>query len=543
MKRFPIRSLCTALLLTSVLAGCGVASPNATSPDSNSKSAETVKNGTKEQKLRLNIKTEPPTADPGLAQDAISMAVARSAFDGLIRLGEDGKLHESVAESYAISDDLKTYTFKLRNSTWSNGDAVTAKDFEYAWKRVLDPKTGSEYAYQLYYIKNGQKANAKTVPLDQVGVRALDDKTLEVQLENPTPFFLELLSSVTYYPVNQKVVESNEKWANDASTLVGNGPYIMKEWQHKSKITFEKNPTYWDKENVKLEKLEFNMIEDSTTELSMYDNNELDWSGSPLGDIPSDAIGTLKDKLHTQATAGTYWYVFNTKKAPFNNKKIRQAFAYAMNRQELIDNIVQTGGTAALGILPPSMSLNPSGYFKENNVEKAKKLLAEGLKEEKLSKLPEVELLYNTDELHAKLAQAIQDQWRKTLNVEVKLKNMELKVVREAMKEGSFQIARASWIGDFNDPINFLEVFKAEGGSNKSGWSNSTYTEILSQSSAEGNQEKRKELLKQADTMIMDEMPVTPIYYYTYKWLQKDDVKGVVIDALGFVDYKYARRE
>ncbi|GIO02265.1 oligopeptide-binding protein OppA [Brevibacillus halotolerans] len=541
MKRFPIRSLCAILLLSSVLAGCGVVSTN--SSDSTSKPEKTANAGTKEQKLRLNIKTEPPTADPGLAQDAISMAVARSAFDGLFRLGEDGKLHESVAESYTISDDLKTYTFKLRNSTWSNGDAVTAKDFEYAWKRVLDPKTGSEYAYQLYYIKNGQKANAKEVTLDQVGVKALDDKTLEVKLENPTPFFLELLSSVTYYPVNQKVVEANEKWANNASTLVGNGPFIMKEWQHKSKITFEKNPTYWDKENVKLEKLEFNMIEDSTTELSMYDNNELDWSGSPLGDIPSDAIGALKDKLHTQATAGTYWYVFNTKKAPFNNKKIRQAFAYAINRQALIDNIVQTGGTAALGILPPSMSLNPSGYFTDNNIPKAKQLLAEGLKEEKLTKLPEIELLYNTDELHAKLAQAIQDQWRKTLNVEVKLKNMELKVVREAMKEGAFQIARASWIGDFNDPINFLEVFKAEGGSNKSGWSNPTYTELLAKSSAEGNQEKRRELLKQADTMLMNEMPVTPIYYYTYKWLQKDDVKGVVIDALGFVDYKYARRE
>lgn len=471
------------------------------------------------------------------------MSITRAAFDGLLRLDVDGKIKESVAEKYEVSPDGLTYTFHLRDSKWSNGDPVTAHDFEYAWKRVLNPETASGYAYQMYYLKNGEAYNAKKAKAEDVGVKAADEKTLVVTLENPAPFFPQLVASVTYFPVNKKVVEGNKDWAAKPETYIGNGPFVLKKWEHKSLIELEKNENYWDKDRVKLSKLTVNMIEDANTELAMFEKGELDWAGSPLGDLPLDALDSLKDsgKMQSQATAGTYWYIFNTTKPPFNNKHIRQAFAYAVNRQEIADSVVPYKSTPALGILPPTMAFKPEGYFKDNDVEKAKELLAQGMKELGISELPELTLAYNTTEVNQRIATVIQDQWRKAFGIEVKLVNKENKVHREQMKAGNFDIGRASWIGDFNDPINFLEVFK--GGLNTSKWEHKEFLDMLAKSATEGDEAKRNVSLKRADAIVMDEMPALPIYYFTYTWVKQDSVKDVVIDALGFIDFKYASNE
>lgn len=531
-----------ALVCSVILAGCTSQQAGSSSGENTQAEQGEPQQTATEQTLRINMFSEPTTIDPGIAQDIPSMAVARAAFDGLLRLGTDGELHEAVAERYDVSEDQLTWTFHLRDTQWSNGDPVTAHDFEYAWKRVLDPATGSGYAYQMYYLKNGAKAHSGEVPMDEVGVKAIDDKTLVVTLENPAPYFPQLVASVTYFPVNKQVVEANPQWANEADTYVVNGPFVIKEWQHKSKIEFAKNENYWDKDQVKLSAMTFYMIEDATTELSMFESGELDWAGSPLGDLPLDAIPALKDsgQLKTQATAGTYWYVYNTDKVPFNNKKIRQAFAYAINRQEITDNILMGKGDVALGILPPSMWFKPEGYFQDGDVETAKKLLAEGMRELGIRELPEIEILYNTSEVHQRIATVIQDQWRKAFGIEVKLKNVENKVRNEELEQGNFQIGRASWIGDFNDPINFLEVFRDVGGTNDSRWHSEQFKQLLLDSAKESNTEARNKLLAQADAILMDELPVVPIYYYTYAWVQKDSVKDVVIDALGFIDFKYA---
>lgn len=245
--------------------------------------------------------------------------------------------------------------------------------------------------------------------------------------------------------------------------------------------------------------------------------------------------------MQSQATAGTYWYIFNTTKPPFNNKHIRQAFAYAVNRQEIADSVVPYKSTPALGILPPTMAFKPEGYFKDNDVEKAKELLAQGMKELGISELPELTLAYNTTEVNQRIATVIQDQWRKAFGIEVKLVNKENKVHREQMKAGNFDIGRASWIGDFNDPINFLEVFK--GGLNTSKWEHKEFLDMLAKSATEGDEAKRNVSLKRADAIVMDEMPALPIYYFTYTWVKQDSVKDVVIDALGFIDFKYASNE
>jgi oligopeptide transport system substrate-binding protein len=544
LKKSIFALVSSVAVLGAALAGCG--GQQASTGQQNATAGQQQPAKTEEKKpqvLRMNLHSEPPTADPGISEDTTSGAIIQATFDGLTRIGKDGKTPEpSVAEKIDVSEDGLTYTFHLRDTKWSNGDPVTAHDFEYAWKRALDPKTASNYAYQLYYVKNGEAYNKGKAKAEDVGVKALDDKTLEVKLENPTPFFLELTAFKTYYPVNKKVVEANPKWATEAQTHVGNGPFKIESWAHKSKLVLVKNENYWDKDNVKLDRIEFSMVEDENTELSMFENGELDWAGAPLSSLPTDAIPALKDsgKMTTQPIAGTYWYKFNVEKPPFNNVKIRKAFAYAIDRKSLIDNILQTGQIPATGAVPPSMALKPDGYFKDNDVETAKKLLAEGMKELGISKLPPITLSYNTSEAHQKIAQAIQDQWKKNLGVEVKLENKEWKVYLEDLHEGKFQIGRMGWLGDFNDPINFLELYKdKDGGNNDTRWEHPKFKELLNRSAKESG-EQRKKTLAEAEAILMDEMPIMPIYFYTDSWVKNENVKGVVVDGLGAIDWKWA---
>ncbi|ELK40034.1 peptide ABC transporter substrate-binding protein [Brevibacillus agri] len=554
MKKSMFALISSIAVLGTALAGCGggqqaaqtTSEPAASGQAQGNAQPAPAEKSSGSQVLRWNLHSEPPTGDPGLAEDTTSAAIVKALFDGLTRIGPSGKPEEAVAEKIEVSPDLKTYTFKLRDSHWSNGDPVTAHDFEYAWKRALDPKTASNYAYQLYYIKNAEKANKGNGSLDEVGVKALDDKTLQVELANPTPFFLELTAFQTYFPVNKKVVESADNWAGDAKTHIGNGPFKMESWEHKNKMVLVKNDHYWDKDSVKLDKIEFSMVEDENTELSMFENGEIDWAGAPLSSLPIDAMPVLKDsgKLQVKPVGATYWYKFNTEKPPFNNVKIRKAFAYSINRQTLIDNVLQANQQPAMGAVPPTMALNPDGYFKDNDQEAAKKLLEEGMKELGLSKLPPITLVYNTSEGHKKIAEAIQDQWRKYLGVEVKLENQEWKVYLETMHEGNYQVGRLGWSGDFNDPINFLELFKEkDGGNNDTRWENPKFKELLNQSATEKDPEKRKAILREAEQILMDEMPIVPIYFYTHTWVKNDKVKGVFQDGLGAIDWKWTSVE
>ncbi|WP_232699947.1 peptide ABC transporter substrate-binding protein [Brevibacillus daliensis] len=526
--------LSTVLVSGTVLAGCGGGS------------GDSAGSGELAQEISINLKSEPPTADPGLADDSASSTILRATFDGLMRPGLDGKLANSVAKDYKMSEDGKTYTFTLRESKWSNGEPVTAKDFEYAWKRVLTPKLGASYAYQLYYLKNAEAYNKGQAKVEDVGVKALDEHTLEVTLENPTPFFLELTAFYTLFPVNEKLVSSNKEWANEAATHVGNGPFKMTEWKHKSSIILEKNENYWDAENVKVNKINMNMIDDESTELSMFEQGELNWAGQPTSMIPTDAIKPKMDsgEANTQAKAGIYWYKFNTEKAPFNNAKIRKAFAYAIDRQTIVDNITQSGQIPAMSVLPPTMELNKGGLFKDYDAETAKKLLEEGMKEEGLTKLPPIELSFNTAEKHKKIAETIQDQWKKVLGANVTLVNKEWKVYVEDMHSGNYQVGRMGWNADYNDPISFLDIYKDKtGGNNDTKWENAKYKELLDKASAETDLAKRSEYMTEAERILVDEMPIVPIYFDSNLWLQDKNLKNVIVDPLGNIDFKWAVME
>ncbi len=531
------------LVLSLFLAACGGFSKK---DDANDDKAGGKKSDVP-QELRVNIKTEPFSLHPGLANDSVSGNVLRQTFEGLTTI-KDGKPELAAAESYEVSDDLTTYTFKLRDAKWTNGDPVTAQDFEYAWKWALDPKNESQYAYQLYYIKNGQAYNEGKAKAEDVGVKALDEKTLQVTLEAPTPYFLELTAFYTYYPVNSKVAQQKPDWYKNAGPdYTSNGPFKMVTWEHNSKIVLEKNESYWDAKNVKLEKIDMAMVNDTNTELSMFNNGELDWAGMPTGQLPTDSLPQLKKegKLHVQPIAGTYWYKFNTEKPPFNNVNIRKAFTYAIDRKAIVENVTKGEQIPAMAAVPPTMfPENEKGYFKDNDVEKAKEYLQKGLQElglKDVKDLPPITLSYNTDDAHAKIAQAIQDMWKKNLGINVKLENAEWNVYIDKLHSGDYQIGRMGWLGDFNDPINFLELYRdKEGGNNDTNWENPKFKQLLIDSQKEADPEKRKQMLKDAEQILMDELPIAPIYFYTNTWVQKDNLKGVEVSGLGDVQFKWA---
>ncbi|MBG9589582.1 peptide ABC transporter substrate-binding protein [Cytobacillus firmus] len=536
------------LVLSMFLAACSGGGDNA---DGGEKGGDDGGKSDVPQELRVNINTEPPSLNPGLAQDSTSGTVLRNVLEGLTRINQDGKPENAMAEDIKVSEDGKTYTFTIRDAKWSNEDPVTAKDFEYAWKWALDPANNSTYAYQLYYIEGAEAFNTGKGEKDAVGVKAIDDKTLEVKLVNPTPYFEELTAFYTYLPVNSKIAEANPEWATDAGeNFTTNGPFHMVEWSHSDKIVLEKSKTYWDAETVKLDSIEMVMINDPNTELSMFDNGELDWAGAPTGALPTDAMQALKDegRLVTQPIAGIYNYKFNTTVEPFNNVNIRKAFAHAINRQELIDNILQGEQLPAMAIVPPSMfEENEKGYFPDNDVEKAKEYLQKGLEELGLkdaSELPAVTLSYNTSEAHQKIAQAVQDMWKQNLGVEVTLDNSEWNVYLDKLDQMDYQVARLGWLGDFNDAINFLEMYRdADGGNNNTGWESKEFQDLLAKSATETDPEARQQLLKDAEAIFMEDMPVAPIYFYTNNWVQAENLKDVAVSGLGDVQYKWAHFE
>nr|WP_304213083.1 peptide ABC transporter substrate-binding protein [Fredinandcohnia onubensis] len=502
------------------------------------------------QELRINISSEPPTLHPGLATDSTSGVVLNHAFEGLTRINKNGEAEEAMAEKIDVSEDGKTYTFTIRDAKWSNGDPVTAHDFEYAWKWVLVPANQSDYASQIYnYIEGAKDAyNTPDISIEKmenVGIKAIDDKTLEVKLTNPTAYFLELTAFYTYYPVNSKIAKDNPDWANRVDeSYVSNGPFVIAD--KSSTITLEKNKDYWDADSVKLEKITMDMINDPNTEYQSFKKGELDWAGAPTSSLPTDVIPTLDKEgtLQKSPIAGTYWFKFNINKEPFQNENLRKALSYSINRKAIVENVTQGGQIPAMALVPSAIiKENEKGYFKDNDVDAAKEHLQKALDElglSDVSELPEIALSYNTSEGHQKVAQAIQDMWRKALGIEVTLNNAEWNVYLDNIDQGNFQIGRAGWLADFNDPVNFLEIFTVPQGNNDTGWTNETFNNLLAQAAKETDKEKRLGLLKDAEKLVLDEMPIAPIYFYTNNWVQNDNLKGVVISPLGDVQYKWA---
>jgi oligopeptide transport system substrate-binding protein len=495
-----------------------------------------------EQNLRINISSEPPTLHPGLSTDITSGSVLLQTFEGLTRIDLWGKTVNAAAKVIKISKDQKTYIFTLRDAKWSNGDPVTAKDFEYAWKWALDPTNHSASAYQLYYIDGAREYNEGKGSANKVGVKALDDKNLEVKLVNPTQTFLQLTALPIYFPINSKVAEENSEWAEDLRDYSTNGPFELIEWSHNEKIVLKKSKNYWDSNTVRLKTITMLMVNNPITELSMFDNGEIDWAGSPMGHLPISGMQSFIEDgmVNTGTVTGHYLFNFNTRDEPFNNENMRKAFALSINRKELIDSVGYEGLTPALAIVPPTLvPENKKGYFKDDDVENAKKYFQNGLEElgyKNVNELPPVTLSLNLIGGNQKIAQVIQKMWKENLGVKVILEknNKNINIF-------DYEIPPTGWIGEFNDPLNFLEMYRNRKlDNNGTGWENEEFKTILKQTQTETDPNKHLKLLKKAETVLMDKMPVIPIYFYSNYWVQNEDLKGVALYDLDHIQFKWA---
>ncbi|SHE30594.1 oligopeptide transport system substrate-binding protein [Desulforamulus putei DSM 12395] len=524
--------LVSLFLLFSFISGCG---------EKNQPSALRAK----EQVIRYNICAEPKTLDPAKANGVPEATVMLQLFDGLTRYDANQQIQPAMAESWQISQDGLTYTFKLRDAKWSNGEPVTARDFVYSWLRALAPETASEYAYQLFYIKGAEEYNSGKGKKEDVGVKALDDKTLQVVLRAPAPQFLGLTSYMTYYPVYRKNVENNDKWFTDPKQYVCNGPFKMVSWEHNQKITLEKNPYYWDEKNVKLNRLEIYLIESLQTGFTMFRSNQLEMQN----EVAVQELKSLQGskELLIVPDASIDYYQFNLSRKPFNDARVRKALAMAIDRNQIVKYILQAGQKPAYAFVPYGMAgVEEKDYrqeggdlFKED-IETAKKLLAEaGYPDGK--GFPKVTLLYNNNENIHKVAQAVQQMWKKNLGIEVALQNVEWQVYLDRQAQQDFDITRTAWSPDYLDPMTFIDLFVSNGGNNNTGWSHPAYDRLVSEANSTGDQKTRMEAMHKAEKILMDHMPVMPIFFYTHPVLIKENIKGVITPSFGtYADFKYA---
>ncbi len=493
----------------------------------------------KEQILHRGNGSEPGTLDPHKAKGVPASRIQRDLFDGLILEAPDGSLIPGVAKSWEISDDKLRYTFHLRDSLWSNGDALTAEDFVAGLRRTVDPATASDYATILASIKNAPEITRGDLPPTTLGVKALDDHTLEIELSGPTPYFLGLLTHSTTYPIHRpSFKEFGDKFTRPGN-LVSNGAYKLTEWIVNSHIKLVRNENYWDNDNTTINTVYYYPTEDTDAEVLRYRAGEIDFTNY---EVPSSAIPTLRetipDELYITPWFGNYYVGFNTTRPPFkDNLKLRQALSMAIDREVLTDKVLRDGVIPAYGFVPPgtmnytSFEYDWKYWPREKRLAEARRLYKEaGYSEDNPLR---VEYRYNTNENHKKSALAVTTMWRKNLGVYTSIINSEWKVFLESRVQRRITEAfRDGWIGDYNDPFTFLELGISTNRQNHSGFNSPKFDELLYLSGREYDVEKRRQLLQEAEATMMDEYVVAPLYYYVSKRLIKPYVKGYINNVL-----------
>lgn len=496
--------------------------------------------------LRINNGAEVKDLDPHLVTGVSEHRVNGALFEGLADL--DPATLEPIpgaAESWTISEDGLTYTFVLRqDGKWSNGDPVTAKDFHYSFKRMLTPALGADYAYLLHCIKNARAYN--TGELDdfgQVGVKVIDDYTLELTLDHPTPYLLAMQMHQAWYPVHQATIEAHGETAQRgtpwtrAGNHVGNGPFRLTEWRPNEIIQVVRNEHYWDRSNVALDGIDFYPIDDLQTEERSFRTGKLQMTS----EVPLDKIETYRaenpDVLHIDPYLGVYFYRLNTTREPFNDARVRQALSLATDREAIVSNVLNGGERAAYHYVPPGINNYTSDRTLSFNPDRARMLLEEAGYPNGEG-LPPAEILYNTSENHKRIGEAIQQMWKTHIGVDVELVNQDWKVYLDTTRSMDYTIARAAWIGDVVDPVNFLEMWLTDGGNNETGYSRPEYDALVRKAYAEPDVATRMGYLKEAEAMVLEDLPIIPIYFYTRKYLKAPEVKGYEPNVLGYLRFQ-----
>lgn len=499
------------------------------------------------QTLHMTFGAEPQSIDPHLIAGVPDKRIVSAIVEPLTDLHPH--TYEAIpaaAESWQQSEDGLTYTFQLRkNAKWSDGTPVTAKDYVFSWQRILSPNIASYFAQDYYVIQGAAEFNkGETTDFTTVGVVAVDDYTLQFKLEKPSPMFPKLLASenatavqpaaiLKFGPIDDPVSE----WTRPPN-YISNGPFKLVSWEINKLIVLEKNEHYWDAENVKLEKIYAYPVDDLATEERMFRSGKIHIAYG--GRIPTEKIETYQreapEKLHIAKMYGTYFYIFNNQVAPFDNVDVRRAFAYALDRESLTNKIAKGGKTPTNLLSGPVPHFNPKSEI-TYDPEKAAAFLAkagypngEGF--------PQIALLYNTDDLHRKMAVAAQQMWKKHLNVDVVLENQEWKFFLDSRKNHTFTLARGGSISTFADPIDFLQSYMTGHGMNDSQYSNPKFDELVGQALYELDPVKRGALLQEAEELFLHEAAVAPVLNYTEVFLKAPEVKGAVFTATAKPAYK-----
>ncbi|CAM3600589.1 peptide ABC transporter substrate-binding protein [Parendozoicomonas haliclonae] len=486
-----------------------------------------------DQVFRRGIGSEPASLDPQKIEGTPGGYVARDLFEGLVTQDGNGNTIPGTAESWTISDDGLVYTFKLRESArWSNGDPVTAGDFVYAFQRAVNPATASKYSWymQIPGIVNADEVVAGDMDPSELGVKAVDDKTFQVTLKAPVPFFPKLLAHYTTFPTPQKVIEKHgDQWTR-AENIVSNGAYTMEEWVVNERIIAKRNPHYWNNDKTVVDEVHYLPIVSQTSELNRYKAGEVDMTN----EIPLEHFKSLKKDIPGEVKItpqiGTYYYTFNTERAPFNDVRVRKALAYAINRDAIANFVVGQGEKPTYSFTPDSVNgfVKPNlAWEKMNQKEReteAKRLLSEaGF--DKGNPL-EVELLYNTSESHKKVAIAISQMWKQALGVKVTLRNEEWKTFLDTRRQGDFDITRAGWLGDYNEASTMLSLWASYSDLNDAKWKNSEYDALLEKAKTTIDEGKRGLVYEKAEQVYAKDMPAAPIYQYVSSRLVKPYVGG-----------------
>jgi oligopeptide transport system substrate-binding protein len=510
-----------------------------------------VEAGDREQILHIGNGTEPQDIDPDIVTGVQEYHIMMSLFEGLV--SEDPvDLHPvpGVAESWDISPDRKVYTFHLRNNAkWSNGDPVTAQDFVNGFKRILSPTMGAEYSYMHYVVKNAEEYNeGKIKDFNQCGYKVIDDHTLQVTLNNATPYFLSLLLHHSWFPVHLPTVAKwgdpytrGSKWTRPGR-FVGNGAFVLTKWHVNEVIEVRKSPTYWDRDRVKLKGINFYPIESDDTEERAFRAGQLHVTYT----LPPSKIDPYRTQhpevLKIGPYLSTYFYRVNVTKPPLNDKRVRQALALAIDRESIVKDIMKGGEIPAFNLTPPGTAGYTNRVHPHEDIAKAKQLLAEaGYPNGK--GMPPVEILYNTLEYHRTIAEAIQQMWKTKLGVDARIVNQEWKVYLDSQRSLNYQVCRAGWTGDYNDPNTFLDLCTTGSGNNETGWSNPEYDRLIAQAAATVDPQQRLEVFQKAETLLMDEMPVLPVFFYTRVYLMRPELKGWYPNVLDNHPYKYMSLE
>lgn len=486
--------------------------------------------------LVWNLGAEPGTLDPGLNIANVGGNVIINTFEGLVR-EVDGRLEPAVAESYKVSVDRLEYTFNLRETRWSDGEPVTAYDFEFAWKRVLAPETESGYK-RLF-----EEGNIESF-------QALDDHTFHVKLKAPTPHFMDLMAFPVFYPVREDVV-SSMSWSMTPEQFVCNGPFTLAEYRTSDRLILEKNQMYWRSELVKIDRIEALFVVDENTALEGYESGEI----HVIDRIPRQAMQRLLAEEPTYMilpSDAVYYYVFNTEVTPLDDWRVRKALIMSIDRKAIVDTVTKGSEMPAMNMVSPASRDHHNQVFSEvagdyaisldsSSVDEARYLLekagypdGEGF--------PTLTISYNTSENHAAIAQAVQEMWKQNLGIHVELENQEWAVFQDNLKKQRFEIARSGWISDYPDPMSFLALFMSSSPMNYGKWSNEQYDSLLQGSQTELG-EKRYEALYQALDILMNDAATMPIYYYTDQILVSDQLQGWQYTSRGSWFFGFASLE